>query len=207
MRDSDPLMLTVPATERASSRIRSIIEGSTVPEDPIHSSNTLEWLLRLEPHADGALRIAASGHDIERAVSSRRINKADFKSFDEFKAAHAMNSARILAEILEECSVEKSVIEEVFRLVCLHETGGDGRSDLLKEADSLSFFEVNLPYYFARNRADTTFERGVWGYKRLTRTSRETVKKFTYEDERLDTLIQQIATAVDEGAEQTSPRP
>ena len=175
-----------------------------LPEDLKHSANTLEWLLRLEPHADEALRIAAFGHDIERAVSSRRINKADFKSFDEFKAAHAMNSARILVEILEECSIEKSVIEEVFRLVCLHETGGDERSDLLKDADSLSFFEVNLPYYFARNTTEATFQRGVWGYKRLTRKSRKTVKKFKYPDQRLDTLVQQIAAAVEEGAEQAS---
>jgi hypothetical protein len=204
VRNHDPLILTISAIEPVLTRIRSIIEGSPVPEDLKHSANTLEWLLRLEPHADEALRIAAFGHDIERAVSSRRINKADFKSFDEFKAAHAMNSARIIVENLEECSVEKSMIEEVFRLVCLHETGGDERSDLLKEADSLSFFEVNLPYYFARNSTDTTFERGVWGYKRLTRKSRDTVKKFRYADERLDILVRQIAMAVEEGAEQTS---
>ena len=197
MRDHDPM-------EPALTRIRSIIEGSPVTEDLKHSANTLEWLVRLEPHADEALRIAAFGHDIERAVSSRRINKADFKSFDEFKAAHARNSARILAEILEECSIEKSVIEEVFRLVCLHETGGDERSDLLKDADSVSFFEINLPYYFARNSLDTTLERGVWGYKRLTLKSREKVKKFKYADERLDTLVRRIAAAVEEGAEQAT---
>jgi hypothetical protein len=201
VRDPGPPISTVRATERASSRIRSIIEGSTVPEDPIHSSNTLEWLLRLELHADEALRIAALGHDVERAVSSRRINKADFKSFDEFKAAHAKNSSRILVEILEECGTEKSVIEEVFRLVCLHETGGDERSDLLKDADSLSFFDVNLPYYFARNSVDATFERGVWGYKRLTRESRETVKNFKYADERLDILVREIARVVEESSE------
>lgn len=201
MRDHDPLIPAVSAIEPLLTRIRSIIEGSPVPEDLTHSANTLEWLLRLEPHADEALQIAAFGHDIERAVSSRRINKADFNSFDEFKAAHAMNSARILTEILEEGSVEKSMIEEVFRLVRLHETGGDGRSDLLKEADSLSFFEVNLPYYFARNSADTTFERGVWGYKRLTRKSRETVKKFKYADERLEIMVQEIAGAVEESPE------
>jgi hypothetical protein len=201
VRDHDPHIPTVSAIEPVLARIRSIIEGSPVPEDLKHSANTLEWLLRLEPHADEALRIAAFGHDIERAVGSRRINKADFKSFDEFKAAHAMNSARILTEILEECGVEKSMIEEVFRLVCLHETGGDERSDLLKEADSLSFFEVNLSYYFARNTVEATLQRGVWGYERLTRKSRETVKEFKYADERLDILVQEIARVVEESSE------
>ena len=45
-------------------RIREVIAGSTVPEDPDHSQNTLRWLLELDPKADPALRISALGHDI-----------------------------------------------------------------------------------------------------------------------------------------------
>jgi hypothetical protein len=53
-------------------RIEEIIKTSPVPEDPIHSKNTLEWLLWLKPDADEALQIAALGHDIERAIKSMR---------------------------------------------------------------------------------------------------------------------------------------
>ncbi len=52
--------------------IAEVIAGSQVPEDPVHSRNTLDWLLRFDPEADPALRIAALGHDIERAVESRK---------------------------------------------------------------------------------------------------------------------------------------
>ena len=80
----------------AEERIRSVISRSKVPEDPLHAENTLAWVLRLMPEADEALQLAALGHDIDRAIESRRVRKDRFRSFDEFKAAHAANSAEIL---------------------------------------------------------------------------------------------------------------
>ena len=83
--------------------------------------------------------------------------RAQYDDFDDFKAAHAENSARILKKIMEGFEVEKDLIEEVFRLVCHHETGGDPRSDLIRDADALSFFEVNLPMYLEREGAGKGF--------------------------------------------------
>jgi hypothetical protein len=60
------------------------------------------------------------------------------------RSAHARNGAAILREILNKCGVAKSIADEACRLVTLHEVGGDPRSDLLKDADSISFFEVNI---------------------------------------------------------------
>ena len=52
----------------------------------------------------------------------------------------------MLGGILRECGIgDETLIREVHRLVCLHEVGGDLRSDLLKDADSRSCFDVNLP--------------------------------------------------------------
>ena len=42
-------------------KIEEIIKKSPVLEDPIHSKNTLEWLLKLNPDADEAQKIAALG--------------------------------------------------------------------------------------------------------------------------------------------------
>ncbi len=56
----------------------------------------------------------------------------------------------MLGVILRECIGGEALTQEVHRLVCLHEVGGDLRSDLLKDADSLSYFDVNLPRYFER---------------------------------------------------------
>ena len=80
----------------AKQRIREIIAGSRVPEDPIHAENTLEWLLKLDPAADQALQIAVLAHDIDRAVEVQKVRRADFTDYDAFKAAHARNGAAIL---------------------------------------------------------------------------------------------------------------
>jgi hypothetical protein len=159
--------------ERVAQRIQEVIAGSTVPEDPDHSLNTLGWLLTLDPTADAALRIAALGHDIDRAVEDRKVRRADFADYDAFKAKHARNSANILGEILHECGVgDDALRREIDRLVCAHEVGGDPRSDLLKDADSLSYFDVNLPRYFEREGWEETRRRCAWGYLRLSGRAR-----------------------------------
>src|SRR5665811_1996753 len=109
--------------ECAKQRIRLIIAGSHVPEDPCHADNTVEWLLRLEPDASETLQLAALAHDIDRAVERSKIRRADFGNYDAFKAAHARNSAEILRLILTACGVERDIAEEACRLVELHEVG------------------------------------------------------------------------------------
>jgi hypothetical protein len=176
--------------ERVVRRIGEVIAGSTVPEDPEHSRNTLEWLLQLDPAADAALCIAALGHDIERAVEERKVRRTDFVEYDAFKAAHARNSAAILCEILQECGVEdEALTREVQRLVCLHEAGGDPRSDLLKDADSLSYFAVNLPRYYQRHGWQEARRRCVWGYLRLSERARSIAAGLSHPSNQLKRLM------------------
>ena len=155
----------------ARARILDLIGRSEVPEDPAHAENTLQWLLRLAPEADAALRIAALAHDIERALPDR-YRREDFDDYDAFKVAHARRGARLLRGILEDCGVAATVLEEACRLVARHETGGDPRSDLLKDADSLSYFDVNLPLYYAREGEAETLRRCRWGIRRLSPQAR-----------------------------------
>lgn len=170
-------------------KIDEIIRESPVPEDLIHSKNTLEWLLKLDPDADEALTIAALGHDIERAIEERKIKRGDYKIYDEFKEAHSLNSAGIMAAIMEECGINKKLADDVFSLVRYHETGKTKRADTLRDADSISFFHVNVPYYFSRNSVEETKKRCVWGYKRLSNHLKSIVSTFIYNDKELETLI------------------
>lgn len=172
-------------------RIRAIIARSRVPEDPRHAENTLEWLLRLKPDADEALQIAALGHDIDRAIETRKVQRADFADYDTFKATHARNSGRILKEIMEACGVAPDIEEQVYRLVCHHEVGGDPRADLLKDADGISYFDVNLPLYYERNGWEETKWRCVWGYGRLSARMRTVAENLSYENQELNALLKE----------------
>ena len=177
--------------ESAKERIRATIAASKVPEDPLHAENTLEWVLRLDAKAGQALQIAALGHDIDRAVERRKVHRCDYDDYDAFKAAHARHGADILGTILDECRVTKAMADESCRLVTLHEVGGDPRSDLLKDADSISFFEVNMPLYYQREGCVETKSRCTWGYQRLSPRTKKIVESMSYDNEDLTRLLRE----------------
>ena len=176
--------------DRVIQRIEEIVGKSSIPEDPVHSRNTLEWLLKFKPDADVALRIAARGHDIERAFEYRKVKRRDYVDYDAFKEAHAEKSAKVLAGIMKEFNIHGELIDDVVSLIRRHETGGDPRADLLKYADSVSFFQVNLPLFYARNGVEETRVRCRWGLKRLSSEMETVVKEFEYEDKELSVLLE-----------------
>ncbi len=180
--------------ESAKQQIRTIISKSSVPEDPRHADNVLEWLLKLKPNADQALQIAALAHDIDRADDQTKIKRGDFNDYDQFKAAHAHHSAAILKQILQYCQVEPSIIESACQLVEQHEVGGDSRSDLLKDADSISYFDVNMPLYFQREGYEETLKRCIWGYQRLSPKMKEVCQNITYSHDLLDAILKETVS-------------
>ncbi|NOZ52008.1 MAG: DUF4202 domain-containing protein [Gammaproteobacteria bacterium] len=184
----------------AKTKIRAVIAGSQVPEDPRHADNTLEWLLRLAPDVGEALQLAALAHDIDRAIEAVKVRRADFDDYDTFKAAHAQHGAELLRPILAACGVARDIMNEACRLVTVHEVGGDSAADLLKDADSISYFDVNLPLYYQREGWIETKRRSLWGYRRLSMRARKIVENIEYEDDTLNCLLwEMIHDYKDEG--------
>ena len=173
----------------AKQKIRAVISKSSVPEDPVHAENVLEWVLKLKSDVNEAIQIAALAHDIDRAEARRKVQGSDFNDYNEFKAAHANNSAKILKQILYECQVEQSIVDEACRLVKWHEIGGDPHSDLLKDADSISYFEVNMPLYFQREGYEETLKRCIWGYHRLSPKMKKICRNITYPQHSLTKIL------------------
>jgi len=90
---------------------------------------------------------------------------------------------------MRECSISKELADDSFFPVCQHETGGTRRVDILRDADSISFFHVNLPYYFIRNGVEETKRRYLWGYRRLPDNLKGLVAEFDYQDRELASLV------------------
>jgi len=173
----------------AKQNIRAIISKSSIPEDSLHSENVLEWIIKLERNADEALQIAALAHDIDRADEHKKVKRNNFSDYNTFKSEHAKNSANILKDLLIMCHVKRSIIDESCRLVEHHEVGGDLRSDLLKDADSISFFEINMPLYFQREGYEETLKRCIWGYNRLSSKMKKICQNITYSQQLLDNIL------------------
>jgi len=177
--------------ESIEAEIETVISKSEVPEDSIHSKNTREWVLKLKPEADMALQIAALGHDIERSTA-RKTKRQNYVDYNEFKKAHSRKSAKLLCEILSKYDLNQTVIDKITKLVICHEFGGNPEANILKDADSISYFDVNLPFYFQRNsKIETTF-RINWGYQRLSPNAKSIVRSFCYENVELHALFQKV---------------
>lgn len=174
--------------------IGDIISLSDLPEDYAHAGSVKEWVIKLKPDADWALQLAAFSHDIERALSKKKVVRSEFSDYNEFKNAHALNSATVIQEILDKYPLSRKVKNKILLLIRNHELGliNDVDIAILKDADSLSFFEVNLLAYAERNDESEIISRMIWGYQRLSKRSRQIVKEFHYENERMNEFLQRI---------------
>lgn len=132
--------------------VLNILSKSPLDFDPIHAELVLKWVLKLKPDADEALKISAFSHDIDRAITGiTEKDLQDYSKIDHFKKEHSMRSASIICEILEKHKYPNDIINKVRHLVENHEFGGDLESDILKDADSIAYFDYNIPSYLKRN--------------------------------------------------------
>lgn len=117
-----------------------------------HLVRTVDWLDKLDPEAGEALRIAAVAHDVERAFGEGRIPPtSEYVDWDDpvYNLWHGERSAKFLSGFLRRHGAEKNLIREVGRLVVVHEVGGFPEADILKDADSLSFLEINVDKFIS----------------------------------------------------------
>ena len=179
--------------EAAAALVRAHIARSRVPEDPGHAEDTLAWLLRLLPDASWPLRLAALAHDLDRALpDARRVRREDFADYDDFKAAHAANSARVLAQLMRAAQAPQAAIRRACFLVLHHETGGaDPELSALCDADALSFYTHNLAFYRLRHDEAEVLRRARWGVARLSPEARARLAAFPFADPHVRAFVQE----------------
>jgi hypothetical protein len=145
------------------------------------------------------IRITIAGvgncYDMDRAAETRRVRKNRFRSFDEFKVAHASNGAEIFGAIHEGCCADHRVRVEISRLARLHEAEGDERSDVLKKADTLSYSQHNHPLHLTRNGWMETKRRAMRGFARLSPELRQIVGQLCFESEDSNALLQEVVVS------------
>lgn len=160
-----------------------------LPKSPLtfelkHAELTLKWLLKLRTNADEALKIAALAHDIERAVTGiTEKDLEDYSKIHEFKKEHAKRSVKITLDMMKKHGYDEQTLQKVGHLIEAHEEGGDEEQTILMEADSLAYFDYNIPHYFERYGKERTKEKIKFMYKRLSDKARKLVKQIKFNKE------------------------
>ena len=160
-------------------RIASILKESRVEEDAEHSKITRKWILKLKKNAGEELQIAALAHDIDRAVKPR-TRMRNGESYEKYKIRHSKRSARITADLMKECGYDNISIGKTRKFIEKHESGGDPESDLLRDADSIAYFDYNIGFYLRREGAERTKKKINFMYLRASERARKRIRKIRF---------------------------
>ncbi len=174
--------------------IEKIISKSPHRTDPEHSKSTKKWILKLKPNADEAMQIAALAHDIERGFIGEKEAKLKEKNknYDKHKEEHAKRSVKVISALLRKYDFHKEFIKKVEHLVLYHEVGGDEDTDFLKDADSISFFEDNLEYYFEVFGNEKTKFKIKYMFDRISEKAKGIINKYKYDNFKLNKLFKDV---------------
>ncbi len=177
--------------------IESILPKSPLDFELTHAKLVLKWVCKLKPEADEALKIAALSHDIDRAITG--ITEKDLKDFsqiNEFKKEHSIRSAKFICDILVKHEYLPEIIEKVKHLVENHEFGGDTETNILTDADSLAYFDYNIPSYLKRNGKERAKEKIKFMYSRLSEKAKGLVKEIKYTDKEISDLVSVVIKSI-----------
>ncbi len=153
-----------------------------------HFERTVYWVKELKADADEALLISAIAHDIERAFRRKDIiEKARTISYtsSEFFRPHEERGAEIIARFLKKEGAEQKLVKRVKMLVSRHEEGGNDDQILLKDADSISFFENNISLFLTKHVSEVGIEKVKekfnWMFNRITSKRAKQIARPWYE--------------------------
>jgi hypothetical protein len=183
----------MPNKKKLEKEILNIISNSPVKTDLSHAKSTKKWILKLKPDADYAIQISALAHDIERGLKPDYDNKTKekFDNYEEHKRIHSERSAKIIVDLLEKNGFEEEFITKVRNIVLKHEFGGDSESNLLMDADSISFFEENFIQYFEKYGEDKARKKIKFMYNRVSDKSKKLIKEIKYHNPKLSMIFKQ----------------
>lgn len=158
--------------EFAHTRIVETLRTEGTTNDIMHAINTLHWLTIMDSSASEIIRLAALGHDIERARANRLLMRG-FTSYIEYKRAHARISGMMLNAIIAECGYADNDGDLIEYIVAhAEERSDDAMVQVVCDADSISFFDVNLAGYVKEKPGIVVAEKAQFMYDRSSDAAR-----------------------------------
>jgi len=175
--------------------IEEQIKKSEIEADYEHSQLTWKWVFKQKPKADAALQLAALAHDYDRSFPDRERSD-HYDTYKQYKQAHAKKSAQIVTDLMLKYNFAPDEIKKVKYLIENHEIGGDGDLQTLTNADSLAYFNYNIPSYLKRNGKDKTRVKIQFMYNRLSDKAKELVNQIKYSNKEIESLVKKVPTKV-----------
>ena len=133
---------------------QKIDDGIAHPQELIYSESLTEWVLKLDPQASDALRVAARGQHIGRWIIPRSEYPAGRSGYlrwrEELKAFHVEKIGGILRDI----GYEEDFIERVASLMLKNNMKEDPDAQTLEDGLCLVFFQTQFMDLMEKTPAD-----------------------------------------------------
>jgi len=166
------------------------VDGEPKPRELIYSNWLSEWVLKLAPDADEALRLAARCQHICRWMSPREsypMTRAGYLKWrEDLKHFHARKAGEILAE----GGYPEELIRRVQELNLKKNFPSDPSSQVLEDALCLVFLERQLSSLAARTSPEKVVQALQKSWKKMSPKARALAMTLQY-DERERALIQE----------------
>ncbi|MDO8741012.1 MAG: HD domain-containing protein [Candidatus Woesearchaeota archaeon] len=123
-------------------KVKQFVNKAFKKKNVAHFERTIYWVKYLKPEADEAMLIAAYAHDIERAFRKENAEEKSFAS-GEILETHQKEGGKIIYDFLIKEGADEKFAKRVEELISKHENGGTEDQNIIKDADSISYFENN----------------------------------------------------------------
>ncbi len=138
------------------------------PREYLHAIKLHEWILKLDPQASEALRLAARCNAIRRWEIPRDSHPRTTAGYHKWRKALQGFHATAAEQILKEEGYGDVEIENVTALILMKHFPGDREAQLLEDADCLTFLETKFNNYI-----------GEWDEAKTVRILKGTLRKMS----------------------------
>ena len=140
------------------------VNGIPQPRELVYAQRLTEWVLRLEPQASEALRIAARGQHVRRWTIPRSQYPMTRQGYLRWRETLKTFHAKTVAELMRQAGYDDGMVQGVTRLITKKDLGTDRDVQTLEDALCLLFLEAQFAD-LKRKTADETMRevlRKTW---------------------------------------------
>ena len=186
---------------------RETVQGVAHPRELLYAQRLTEWVLRLNPQASEALRIAARGQHVQRWTIPRerypRTRAGYLRWRETLKAFHA----KTVGELMREAGYPASMIERVQVMMSKRRLADDSETQTLEDALCLVFLETQFADLRRKTPETTMLEvlRKTW--QKMSEPARAIALQLPLGQQERALLERARAAAADDGDTSIEKRP
>ena len=121
-----------------------LVDGVARPRELVYAERLTTWVLRLNPNASEALRIAARGQHVQRWTIPRERYERNRRGYLRWREVLKAFHAQTVVQIMREKGYPDDVVQRVERLIKKKDLAADPDTQTLEDALCLVFLETQF---------------------------------------------------------------